>query len=424
MTRTKLLSSNPLSLDNLFPSDELKEVLSPLVEPETDKDRALVDEHLKVLGCYSSRSVSLAKLRVLLSSFLLQAQRLEERVQRKGGELIIGWPHDEAYWRVRSQVGYSIAITLRKALIEHGWLSHKVGAKINLYEGEGNCNGYLIADFVPDKGRSLNFQSSDMVYATSSSALKTKVVNSEIDDRTKALWELWKKSPLTFGKQKMWQAQRKFSDKTFTRGGRFYGTWTSMRQPERLKCTIEGQPVAEVDVSGMYPTLLCSITGHIPFTTRFKDPYAVEGIHRDEVKAVLGSAIGGGTANQRTPTKMIKDAGITQERLSEIRKVIIPRFKCLEALQKGVLDSEALAIHETEIMMRLVERLQQPIFILHDCLVCPQAAALDIGKELQKEYVSYCCEKGWKALAPAFSIERDGQEKRLISGHRNPYVPR
>ena len=77
MTRTKLLSSNPLSLDNLFPSDEFKEVLSPLVEPETDKDRALVDENLKVLGCYSRRSVSLVKLRVLLSSFLLQAQRLE-----------------------------------------------------------------------------------------------------------------------------------------------------------------------------------------------------------------------------------------------------------------------------------------------------------------------------------------------------------
>ena len=262
-----------------------------------------------------------------------------------------------------------------------------------------------------------------MVYATSSSALKTKVVDSEIDDRTKALWELWKKAPLTYGNQKMWQAQRKFSDKALTRGGRFYGAWTNMKQSERLKCTIEGQPVAEVDVSGMYPTLLCSITGHIPFTTRFKDPYAVEGIHRDEVKAVLGSAIGGGTANQRTPTKMIKEVGITQERLSEIRKVIIPKFKCLEALQKGVMDSEALAVHETEIMMRLVERLKQPIFILHDCLVCFQETALDVGMELQKEYVSYCSEQGWKPLAPAFSIERDGQEKRLISGYRNPYVP-
>lgn len=422
MTRAKLLSSNPLSLDNLFPSNEFKEVLSPLVEPEAEADVAVVDECLKVLGCFSNRPVSLSKLRVLLSSFLLQAQRLEEQVKRKGGELVIGWPHDEAYWRVRSRVGYKNAITLRKAMIEHGWITHKVGAKINLYEGEGICHGYLIAGYVPNIGRGINFQSSDIIYATSSSALKTKVVDNEIDDRTKALWALWRKVPLTYGNQKMWQAQRKFSDKALTRGGRFYGAWTNMKQSERLRCTIEGQPVAEVDVSGMYPTLLCSITGHIPFTTRFKDPYAVKGIHRDEVKAVLNSAIGGGTANQRTPTKMIKDAGITQARLSEIRKVIIPKFKCLEALQKGVMDSEALAIHETEIMMRLVERLQQPIFILHDCLVCPQETALDVGKELQKEYVLYCAEQGWKPLAPAFSIERDGREKRLISGHRNPHV--
>ena len=57
MTRTKHLSSNPLSLDNLFPSDGFKEVLSPLVEPETDKDSALVDEHLKV---QDTRSAMLA----------------------------------------------------------------------------------------------------------------------------------------------------------------------------------------------------------------------------------------------------------------------------------------------------------------------------------------------------------------------------
>lgn len=98
MNRTKLLSSDPLSLDNLFPLNEFKEVLSPIVAPETDADAALVDECSKVLDCYSSRAVSLSKLRVLLSSFLLQSQRLEDRLQRKGGELIIGWPHAEAYF--------------------------------------------------------------------------------------------------------------------------------------------------------------------------------------------------------------------------------------------------------------------------------------------------------------------------------------
>ena len=83
--------------------------------------------------------------------------------------------------------------------------------------------------------------------------------------------------------------------------------------------------------------------------------------------------------------------------------------------------SETLAMHEVEIMMRLVERLQKPIFILHDCLICQQDDALDVGKELQKQYVSYCREKGWTSIEPAFSIEINGKEKYVVSGHINPY---
>ena len=117
---------------------------------------------------------------------------------------------------------------------------------------------------------------------------------------------------------------------------------------------------------------------------------------------------------------MIKGEGISQKRLSEIRSSIIPSYKCLQSLHKTEMYSETLAMHEVEIMMRLVERLQKPIFILHDCLICQQDDALDVGKELQKQYVSYCLEKGWTPIEPAFSIEMEGKEKQLISGHKNP----
>ena len=117
---------------------------------------------------------------------------------------------------------------------------------------------------------------------------------------------------------------------------------------------------------------------------------------------------------------MTKKANISQERLTEIRSAIIPSYKCLQSLHKTEMYSETLAMHEVEIMMRLVERLQKPIFILHDCLICQQDDALDVGKELQKQYVSYCREKGWTPIAPAFSIEREGKEEYLVSGDVNP----
>jgi hypothetical protein len=286
----------------------------------------------------------------------------------------------------------------------------------------------LIADFVPELAHGIAFQSSELTYATKSSAKETKgkkVTNEALDKRTTTLWELWKSEPLTLGDLKMWRATRSFSNKELTRGGRFFGPWTSMnKERERLKCTIGGSAVAEVDVSGMYPTLLCAITGHVPFKTRFKDPYFIEGIEREEVKTVVTSAIGGGTSNQRTLTDLMRKSGLTQERLTEIRRVILPKFEFLRSLKKGVLDSEALAYHETEILMRVVERLNRPIFILHDCLICKAEEALEVGKEMQKEFVQYCVEMDWRPISPAFTIERDGKDKRQVSGERSPFYKR
>ena len=425
MTRTKLISTKTETMPF---RPHFNEIVSPQIEPATENSAVAIDQLLADLGCLGDRPTSNAKVRVLLSSFLMQAQRLADRIERKGGRMVIGWPHDEAYWRIRSQVGYKVASNLRKALIKHGWMQHEIDPEKNVYDGDGSCHGYLIADFVPSKAQGLSFQSNEThTYATKSSALKTKVVDREIDKRTKTFWALWRQTPLTYGGNNpilMWIAHRSFSDTELTKGGRFYGPWTSMRKVERLKCTIDGKPVAEVDVSGMFLTLLCSISGHVPFTTRFKDPYQLphhfKDIDRSEVKAVINSAIGGGTSKQYQPTKMTKKANISQERLKEIRSAIIPAYKCLQSLHKTELYSETLAMHEVEIMMRLVERLQKPIFILHDCLICQQDDALNVGNELQNQYVSYCLEKGWTPIAPAFSIEREGKEEYLVSGDVNP----
>ena len=120
---------------------EFQEVVSPQIEPATESSTVAIDQLLTDLGCLGDRPTSNAKVRVLLSSFLMQAKRLESRVERKGGRMIIGWPHDEAYWRIRSQVGYKVAAKLRAALIKHGWMEHKVDAEVNLYHETGSCHG-------------------------------------------------------------------------------------------------------------------------------------------------------------------------------------------------------------------------------------------------------------------------------------------
>ncbi len=58
------------------------------------------------------------------------------------------------------------------------------------------------------------------------------------------------------------------------------------------------------------------------------------------------------------------------------------------------MDSLTLAYHESEIMLRVVERLKTLIYILHECLICQQLEALEVGKELSLEYIRYCQEQG------------------------------
>ena len=249
MNRTKLISTKTETMPF---RPQFDEVMSPQIEPATESSTAAIDQLLADLGCLGDRPTTNAKVRVLLSSFLMQAQRLESSVERKGGRMIIGWPHDEAYWRIRSGVGYKIAIKLRTALIKHSWMQHEVDAEINLHDRDGSCHGYLIADFVPSKALGLLFQSNEsFIYAVKSKGQKSKgqkanTNNPEINKRTKAIWAIWKKTPLTYGTHKMWTAQRSFSNAELTKGGRFYGQWTSMRKVERLKCTIDGKPVAEI----------------------------------------------------------------------------------------------------------------------------------------------------------------------------------
>jgi hypothetical protein len=146
-----------------------------------------------------------------------------------------------------------------------------------------------------------------------------------------------------------------------------------MKPEERLKCTIDGKPVAEVDVSGMNLTLLASISGEIPFSTRFQDAYDCDWEDRGQVKAIINETKGTGTIKHYRIGNLAKGAGLSQEQFTYIRKTVIaPKFKCLKILKQGEIDSLTLAYHESEIMLRVVERLKtptEPPRFYGDCLV-------------------------------------------------------
>jgi hypothetical protein len=66
-------------------------------------------------------------------------------------------------------------------------------------------------------------------------------------------------------------ATRVYHDGRFDAGGRLYGAWTGLdKDTQRLHCTIDGEPICEIDIRGSQPTLLSCLLGDpsIPKPTR------------------------------------------------------------------------------------------------------------------------------------------------------------
>lgn len=85
-----------------------------------------------------------------------------------------------------------------------------------------------------------------------------------------------------------------------------------MKKAERFKSTISGNPVAEVDVRGIYPILLASYASKIPFTRHFEAPYecGYDG-DREHIKANLTKAIGAGNPRKNQIGGRMESMGLT-----------------------------------------------------------------------------------------------------------------
>lgn len=402
----KLVSNNEEKFPNawLFPFELFDEVLSPRVEPHDEKSIRLIEDLVDELGLRSSRPTSHKKICVLLTSLIFQSYRLERKVEEgKSSRMLIGWPHGKGYWTDKKVVGHVLASQVREKLIKAGWLSFVREAEINLFTHEGYCSGYELNQAIPSY--QLKVVTSDLL-PTVVGVSKSKL-DPDVDERIRKLWRKWEKQPLVYQGNYFTKATRTFSDYEKRRGGRFQGSWTTMRKAERLKCTISGNPVAEVDVRGMYPTLLASYASKIPFTRHFEDPYkcGYDG-DREHIKAYLTEAIGAGNPRKNQIGGRMDSMGLTNEDVKRMNQYIRPFYQCLSSLRKGYIDSEFFAYHESEIMFRVAERASKwPVYILHDCLICVAQDAQRVAERIQATFGVYVEEQGWKRVYPAVKIE-------------------
>lgn len=272
------------------------------------------------------------------------------------------------------------------------------------------------------------------------------------EDRTAALCAYWKQHPLVFPDgNAAASATRVFSDGRMDVGGRLYGRWTNKKSEERFRATIDEEPILSLDISASQPTLLSALLGvklKIPADGIWYDVYT-ELTHlwhfrvtgelpyqeRDQIikrnrtiaKGVVMELIGTGNVNKAKPsTALVEQTNLTHEEWDYFKAKLIevvPAFKELEPRYDsggevvGYINGPAfLMYHESEIMMRTLERLRDdhnvPAYPVHDCLLVKEKD-WEVGLTTFSQTISDYCKdlSGLPIIVPIKREKGDGTKK-------------
>ncbi len=174
--------------------------------------------------------------------------------------------------------------------------------------------------------------------------------------------------------------------------GRWYafggeGNYQQLPEADRLKITMGGEPVAEVDIAASHLTLLHGLLG-LPAPEG--DLYEIDGLPRDVVKAWVNATIGKGSPVLRRWAKETKASYPVCEQFSaaEVGERVMARYPFLRTpcvvlppqtdgadpklvLHHRMTNLEAIILSEVMRQLRQREALTLP---MHDGLVVPEAA--------------------------------------------------
>jgi hypothetical protein len=184
-------------------------------------------------------------------------------------------------------------------------------------------------------------------------------------------------------------------DFNWNKGGRFYSqhlndSYQVMSGTRRRMMTINGEPVAEIDIRASYLTIFLSLHG-IQLDVA-KDPYELEGFgaeHRTAVKSWFTGTFGNSKPIRRWPPDMQKDEPeLSQYRVASITQAVMAKYPALGTwglpFNDRILSWADLMFLESAVMSGAMRNLMlihnTPSLCVHDSLIVPFSKA-EIAKE-------------------------------------------
>jgi hypothetical protein len=177
--------------------------------------------------------------------------------------------------------------------------------------------------------------------------------------------------------------------------------------------TINGEPVAEIDISASYLTIFLSLRGMQMDTT--EDPYVLPGLgleHRGAVKQWFVGTFGNKKPISRWPKDMLDDdPGLREYRVAEITEAVFTKYPVLKSwgepldgliyswadlmyLESAVMFSTMLDLHEH----------QTPSLVVHDSLIVPISRAEVASERLRSRF------QAQRKVVPRLKINRPEPE--------------
>ena len=448
--------------------------LRPLYQPYNDQAKALVDAVHSTLNIPNSRPTSIETQKTIVSGFLAAAQR--------------AFSHDQGYvaissntnwWSQYPDAGHTIAMQVQKALVDgeyieliehtgqrHWWLDEEdkkrsmgLMTTYALNESILHIDGFVEAEFI-ETGRptvlvGIAETDGQKFYRRQNNRRKPKMLQRDVRKtfgkaytvntlEVEGLNTFWKKHPLALPQLGNGVrcyaacATRIFHQGSLHDGGRYYGAWTSMNSSYRLQCTIDDEPVAEIDLNASQPTLFSSMMGmKMEVGGMWEDLYTYaleavdltgidteddEGTRRGKIKQVTMEVIGTGNPDKRQEADY-SDYSFADGEFTKYRRGLLTVVPALYLLDADYMNGAGyISYHEAQIMLLTLHHLKSmgiPAYPIHDCLLVKEKdveTATNVYRETIRSYVKEYGKGGIDITVPV-SIERNGEEKQRIVGY-------
>jgi hypothetical protein len=184
----------------------------------------------------------------------------------------------------------------------------------------------------------------------------------------------------------------------WNKGGRLYSegkdSYQQLPRPERLKITIDDEPVCELDIRASYLTIIHGLHKEPFKVSEDDDPYGIEGLPRSVVKAWCAVRFGSKGVFRKWPARVVKEyaednggADLTEYRVREVGEKVCHKHPLMKRWLQLPETWADLMWLESEAVVAGMEQLMQlqnaPSLPVHDSLLVPAS-----HEEWAKAYLS------------------------------------